>query len=146
MNNNYALIIAQTAFHSGKAIEHEFDSSGIDLNFREYVFLNFLFTGQELIQQDLAEILKKDKSAVLRSIDVLVKKNLVTRIPHSQDRRKKKLQLTHTGTNLFKKAQTIAEKVFAQLQQGLTPEEIATFTKVALHMQRSPKSENFLTK
>ncbi len=132
---NFALVIGQIAFITGKAIEQHFEKQNIDLNSSQYTLMGFLYQGHELIQQDLAKILKKDKSSVLRSIDLLQKRNLVIRIPHPVDRRKKKLQLTESGNTLFKQANTIVKQVLDQMLAGLSQEEISAFRKVAAHLQ-----------
>ncbi|MDR0680951.1 MAG: MarR family transcriptional regulator, partial [Dysgonamonadaceae bacterium] len=51
----------------------------------------------DLIQQEIAEILKKDKSAVLRHLDNLEQKNLVQRIVSPTDRRRNIIRITETG-------------------------------------------------
>ncbi|MFB9862896.1 MarR family winged helix-turn-helix transcriptional regulator [Rufibacter immobilis] len=133
--SHLGLLIGRTGLALGKAVEKEFTNSGIDLTFQHFVFLNLLSKNNSLIQQELAEIVKKDKSAVLRVIGVLEGKNLVERCGDTCDRRKKTLLLTPIGKSMLKKAQQIEEKVMNHLQEGLTKDEITTFVKVALHLR-----------
>jgi DNA-binding MarR family transcriptional regulator len=51
----------------------------------------------DVIQQDIAEIIKKDKSVVLRQIDSLEKKNLLQRIIDVNDRRRNIIKITDKG-------------------------------------------------
>ncbi len=65
------VIISRTAILYGKAIEAKLDESKIDLNIHQLMLLSLLTTKDHMIQQELADYMKKDKSAVLRAIDVL---------------------------------------------------------------------------
>ncbi|WP_181303986.1 MarR family winged helix-turn-helix transcriptional regulator [Rufibacter sp. XAAS-G3-1] len=129
------LLIGRTGLALGKAVEKAFMQAGIDLTFQHFIFLNLLSKNNTLIQQELADIVEKDKSAVLRIIAVLEGKKLVERMGDTCDRRKKSLFLTPLGTSLLKKAQKIEHSVITHLQEGLTQEEINTFVKVALHLK-----------
>ena len=51
---------------------------------------------EEVIQKDMAEIMGKDKSAILRLIDSLEEKELVRRVVDKNDRRKNYLMVTKT--------------------------------------------------
>jgi DNA-binding MarR family transcriptional regulator len=129
------LLIGRTGLALGKAVEKAFIQAGLDLTFQHFIFLNLLSKNNTLIQQELADIVKKDKSAVLRIIAVLEGKNLVERIGDTCDRRKKTLFLTPVGKKLLKEAQKMEQNVILHLQEGLTQEEITTFVKVALHLK-----------
>ncbi|CAK9253496.1 unnamed protein product [Sphagnum jensenii] len=50
---------------------------------------------EELIQQDIAEMMDINKSATLRTIDILEKKGFVKRHPVLNDRRKNKIEVTN---------------------------------------------------
>jgi len=52
---------------------------------------------EELIQQDIAEVMDINKSATLRTIDILEKKGFVKRYPVLNDRRKNKIEVTKEG-------------------------------------------------
>ncbi|WP_205499950.1 MarR family winged helix-turn-helix transcriptional regulator [Rufibacter psychrotolerans] len=129
------LLIARTGLVLGKAVEKEFENSGLDLTYQHFVFLNILSKNNKLIQQDLADIVKIDKSAVLRVIAALEEKQLVERTGDTCDRRKKTLYLTPLGRSLLKKSLQIEHRVNTRLQEGLTKEEVDTFVKVALHLR-----------
>lgn len=94
------------------------------------VILMITYYHQGIIQQDIAEIVKKDKSAVLRQIDMLEEKGLIRRQADENDRRKKFIILTDEGTKV---AQTLAKKeaeFFRLLLHGVNQQEVETFEKV----------------
>jgi DNA-binding MarR family transcriptional regulator len=85
---------------------------------------------QDVIQQDMAVRMGKDKSAILRMIDALEEKKLVSRVPDLEDRRKNKLILTEQGHDLIKKFLIIEKEVFENLRAGVTNNELETFFRV----------------
>ncbi|MBC3539366.1 MarR family winged helix-turn-helix transcriptional regulator [Rufibacter sediminis] len=133
--SHLGLLIARTGLVLGKAVEREFENAGLELSYQHFIFLNLLSKNNKLIQQDLADIVKIDKSAVLRVIAALEEKKLVERTGDTCDRRKKMLHLTTGGKTLLKQALQIENKVNTKMQAGLTKEEVSTFIKVALHLR-----------
>lgn len=119
-----------------KTMQKQLDKAGIELTVQEFGFLNWLSLNDQMIQQDLAEFMKKDKSAVLRVIDSLENRQLVKRVNDPDDRRKKIVELTDLGEKLLGQAREVEQQVVSQLQEGLTEEEVATFIRVAFHMQQ----------
>ena len=80
-----------------------------------------------LSQQQIAELVFKDKASLTRIIELLVQKGLVSRAIHPTDRRKFDLHLTAPGRlTLGQLAGTIALNQQTALQ-GLGAEELAQF-------------------
>ncbi|SDY80988.1 MarR family winged helix-turn-helix transcriptional regulator [Hymenobacter psychrophilus] len=81
----------------------------------------------ELSQQQLAELVFKDKASLTRMLELLVQKNLVARALHASDRRKFSLTLTPQGQQLLEQlTATIALNQQTALQ-GLTETELTQF-------------------
>ena len=85
---------------------------------------------EEVIQKDMAEFMGKDKSAILRLIDSLEEKGLVRRVAAIEDRRKNYLMVTKVGYRVIDQYMKIVYEMMADLQEGITQEEIGTFQKV----------------
>ena len=85
---------------------------------------------EEVIQKDISELLGKDKSAVLRMIDLLEEQELVRRVVDLKDRRKNCLMITKQGGRLLEQYQVIENKLIDEMSDGLKEEEIAVFNKV----------------
>lgn len=90
---------------------------------------------EEVIQKDMADMLGKDKSTILRLIDSLETKELVRRVADTKDRRKNYLMVTKKGDEMIKQYEQIFSAIFDQLQQGLNESELNTFYKVAAHIK-----------
>lgn len=90
---------------------------------------------EEVIQKDMAEMMGKDKSAILRMIDSLEEKGLVRRVAAMDDRRKNYLMVTKVGYRIIEQYMKIVFEMMADIQKGLTQEEIETFHKVVGHIR-----------
>jgi len=90
---------------------------------------------EEVILKDMAEKLGKDKSAILRMIDLLEKKELVRRVVDQNDRRKNQLMVTKKGERLILEFRKIESELNGELLEGLSDADMETFYKVANHIQ-----------
>jgi len=93
----------------------------------------------EVILQDIASFMNKDKSAVLRTIDSIEAKELIKRVSDTTDRRKKYLMITKKGERVIEQYLEIELGLTTELQKGLSDEEIATFYKVVNHIRDNAK-------
>jgi DNA-binding MarR family transcriptional regulator len=117
-----------------KAIEHAFKKSihglNIDLPSDAFGILMIAYFQDDVIQQDIADMAKKDKSAVLKQIDVLEAKGLVQRQVDAQDRRKKMIVITDEGKQIIIKLIDKEREMFNILTQGIEKGEMEDFLKV----------------
>jgi MarR family transcriptional regulator, transcriptional regulator for hemolysin len=89
----------------------------------------------EVILRDIAEKMGKDKSSILRMIDILQNKDLVCRVVDQNDRRKNKLLVTAKGEQLIADYRKIELKLNDELQGGLSIDDMKTFYKVVDHLK-----------
>lgn len=76
--------------------------NGINVTPEQYLVLDILWEKQSLSQQNIANLIQKDKNSVTKIIDSLEKKNLVNRVVDQKDRRINKIELTKEGLALEK--------------------------------------------
>jgi DNA-binding MarR family transcriptional regulator len=105
----------------------------------QYVLLNILNNNEDLIQQDLACLMNRDKSGVLRLIDALEEKGTVVRIPDSSDRRKKNLVLTKKGVEIVKLCLAKEAEIFEEFLEGIDDQSLAVFSEVLTKIQSNSK-------
>ena len=103
------------------------------------VLLAVHYYNNDIIQQDIAEIIKKDKSAILRQIDNLERKNLVQRIVDQNDRRRNIIKITDEGVKLIDKINIKLDEFFSLLSQDLKPYEIEMFNSILNHLRNKAK-------
>lgn len=90
---------------------------------------------EEAIQKDMADMIGKNKSTILRLLDSLEAKGLVRRVADTKDRRKNYLMVTKKGKEIIKQYEYILKQIVEDLEQGLTASELNTFYKVAAHFK-----------
>jgi len=109
-----------------KRINHAFASLTSDITFEQLGVLYFISRGKgkDIIQQDIAEMMDKTKSAILRSIDILEKKRFVKRLSDPGDRRKNVIELTESGKNIIGEMHKRFLEQDTVLKKGLGKEEL----------------------
>ena len=81
-------------------------------------------------QQDLADLVHKDKTSITRTIDGMEKRNLVVRIPDRLDRRQKLIYLTDKGKRLREELMRIVREISLEAEKGIKPEDLDVFKGV----------------
>jgi len=104
------------------------------------ILMTVHYSDTEAIQQDIADIVKKDKSAVLRQIDNLEKKNLVQRIVAPNDRRRNIIHITDEGLNLINEVNNKLDEMLTLLSDGLEVSDLEIFYKVLNHIRTKAKT------
>lgn len=115
----------------------ELRKGGIELSFEQYVMLKMMVSNCDMIQQDLADILQKDKSIIVRQINGLIDDKIVDRVINTDDKRKKNLTLTNKGLELTNQLKTISSDLYNKLLTGISESEYTTFKKVSLRIQEN---------
>ena len=90
---------------------------------------------EEVFLKDMAEKMGKDKSAILRMIDLLEKKEFIRRVVDQNDRRKNQLLVTKKGERIIAEFLEIELKLNSEIQDGLSEADIQTFYKVVNHLK-----------
>jgi MarR family transcriptional regulator, transcriptional regulator for hemolysin len=89
------------------------------------------------VQQDFANMLGKDKSAILRLIDSLENKGLVMRVADANDRRKNCLELTDAGKELNKRYMKMEEQISKELTGKISQSDMEAFYRVVLSIWKN---------
>ena len=92
-----------------------------------------------MIQQDIAEVMDKTKSATLRSIDILEEKGFVKRLPVAGDRRKNVIELTSNGKAVIEKMHLNFLERDEILKAGINEKDLATCICVLSQIQKKCK-------
>jgi len=116
------------------------EQADIKLTMEQLGMMFAIYTNkEEVIQQDLACLMGKDKSAILRTLDALEAKDLVKRVSDTTDRRKKYLMITKDGEKVIEQCFEIELELTTKLQEGLTDEDMTNFYKVVNHIKANAK-------
>ncbi len=128
--------------HTGKlllkTINLKFAGITNEITFEQMAVLYFISrsVGKDVIQQDIAELMDKNKSAILRSIDILEEKGYVKRVQVRGDRRKNVLEITENGTLVICKMHEIFLKQDQVLTDGIDETSLETCLNVLSEVLR----------
>ncbi len=122
----------------------EFRNREIELTFEQFVMLRMIDANSQLIQQDIAHHLQKDKSLVVRQMNGLIEKNYVVRRANKTDKRKKNLILTPKGTEMMNKITELSFEVSNKLLSEIEVEDYNVFRRVLNKIQENGGSADEL--
>jgi len=122
----------------------EFREKEIELTFDQFVILHLLNSNSDLIQQDLANQLQKDKSIIVRQINCLLESQYVVRLTNKEDKRKKNLILTKKGFEILNQMKEIASELSGKLLSGISETELEIFRNVLGKIQENGGAEEDL--
>jgi len=134
-----------TIIRTGKLLLKTINGSFVELTseitFEQMGILYYISRNKEkeMIQQDLAEVMEKTKSAVLRSIDILEKKGFVKRTSVEGDRRKNMIELTASGKKIIEKMHTVFLRQANILEKGISKKDLDTCMSVLSKIQKKCK-------
>ena len=125
-----------------RLISTRFAEKEVDLTIEQYFILNILDKKEGLILQDLADILDRDKSAVLRHLNCLEDKHFVARTTDPQDKRRKVLLITKPGLEVLNRARTLARDVNEELISDLPDDELEHFEQMVTTIYQKAVAED----
>lgn len=142
MPDTLGFMIVHTGKLLLKTINLSFAGINKEITFEQMGVLYFISRNdgkKDMIQQDIAEIMDKNKSAVLRSIDILEQKSFVKRVPAQGDRRKNIIALTDTGKSIIDKMHEIFLGQDTVLKEGINESDLTSCIKVLSRIQQKCK-------
>ncbi len=117
--------------------------NNVELSLDLFIILFHINLNEPLTLQELAGHLQKDKSIVMRQINVLTEKGYITRSWDRKDKRKKNLEITQKGLQMLEVSKSMAKKVSEELLSGISDEEQQTFERVIQQILINGSSEGY---
>jgi len=117
--------------------QREFDRQGLGITVEQWVLLKIIQEHNSLSQQELAQLALRDPASITRTLDLLVKRQLVQRLPDSQDRRQFQIVLTRSGLAFVEEHMAMVESHRRQSIAGLTKAEVQRFLEVLKRIQQN---------
>ncbi|MDH4943764.1 MarR family transcriptional regulator [Sulfurimonas sp. C5] len=111
----------------------------------QFATLKIIDEDQEVTQTQMAEMLGKDKTTVGRSIESLIKKDLLKREDCSLDKRANRISLTPKAKEILEQAVPLAHKVNEAIKAKLSEEELESYFRVLdIILQESKNFEEII--
>ncbi|MHA6205754.1 MarR family winged helix-turn-helix transcriptional regulator [Dyella soli] len=104
-------------------MEAELQSSGVDLRFTQFLILKRLAMMGPMSASELARAVELDGGAMTRQLDQLEGRGYLRRLPHEQDRRALRIELTPAGVELWGQMTPCNDRVLKAAQRALNNDE-----------------------
>ena len=114
----------------------------INITPEQFLVLDILWEKQSLSQQNIADIIQKDKNSVTKIIDSLEKKQLARRVMDQKDRRVNKIELTEKALALEEKVTKIAIDFMNDAIKGIDTQDLDNFVNVMRQIKDNLEGEN----
>jgi len=120
-----------------KNINTDFAFFNSEITFEQMGLLYYISKNEKknIIQQDIADLMNKTKSAILRSLDILEEKKFLRRAAMLNDRRKNVIQLTNKGSEVVNKMHEKFLEMEEELIKGFSKDEQNACMSVLLKIQ-----------
>ena len=128
--------IGRTMHSIMRIMEEGFTQKGVKLNLYQFILLNTLSIKDDFILEDLAKVLYKDKSAILRYVNQLEDEHFIAKMKDKNDGRRKILVLTKKGMEVLEAAREVEWSIQESLTESLSNNEISSFKNVLEQMNK----------
>jgi DNA-binding MarR family transcriptional regulator len=117
---------------------------GVPLTPEQFMLIDLLWNLGEMTQQELADLMQKDKNSVTSLVDAIERKGFVVRRQSKTDRRSNTLVLTEKAELLKPGAKEKGISILDKMLEGISEEELraflATLRKLTLNMDVSAEA------
>ncbi len=138
--------LGTTFFAMGSLLTRNMQSQNLDLTHQQAKLILFVGFNEGAKQQDVADILRKDKPGVTKMVDLLEKKKFIERRQDKDDRRNKLLHLTKEGHVVRQSLMPIIKKTIKEATGVLSHEEheqlIELLTRVRTNIEQLMQEDN----
>ncbi|WP_027420443.1 MarR family winged helix-turn-helix transcriptional regulator [Crocinitomix catalasitica] len=129
--------IEQTSKLSKQYSQREFDEKKLGITVDQWVIMKIVQESTDLTQRELAKKSRRDPASITRTIDLLEKKNLLTRVDVPDSRRTYHIELTQTGQDFIAKHLPMVKAQRKNSVKGLSKEELEMMSKMLAKMREN---------
>ena len=105
-------------------------AAGIDITIDQWLVLKTIHETADVTLQQVGVAVFKDFASITRIVQLLERKGLLRRKPHSTDRRRSELVLTKSGQSVIRTVEPVAQAYRRQALDGIDPAEVARLRAV----------------
>lgn len=116
----------------------------INITPEQFLVLDILWEKQSLSQQNIADIIQKDKNSVTKIIDSLEKKQLAKRVMDKKDRRINIIELTDEAYALEEKVTKVAIDFMNDAIRDIDDKDLDSFVNIMKQIKNNLEGKNNL--
>lgn len=114
------------------------------LTSEQYVIMKSIDENPDISPTQLSEITFKDKTTITRMIDILVKNDMLVRIPKQDDRRAYEIRWSNKAEKIMNQIIPLAEDVLKKLRSQFDTEELQIFLRILETLKQTPCLETLI--
>ena len=141
LNKQVAVYLNLVHNRTKQYISTIFQEHGFNITPEQFLVMDTLWNEGTMSQQQNAHAIMKDKNSVVKLIDGLEKKNLVTRVADKVDRRQNLIELTLYAKELDTQIKEVAIKAVDKIIKDIPQDELNTFIGVLNKMAANMNGE-----
>ncbi len=130
-------------FHASRLmmnrLNHNFKEQGYPVTYEQWQILSRLYDEDGQTQNQLAILNERDQPSVSRLIDNMIKRNLVKRVPHSEDKRINLIFLTEESKKIQGALEGLAKKTIAEASNGMSEEDLKNCLEILDQIRKNLK-------
>ena len=127
LSKEIAVEINLTGCKLKQFIASKLKQMGVPLTPEQFMLIDLLWNHGEMSQQQLADLMQKDKNSVTKLVDAIEKKGFVVRRQNRTDRRSNTLVLTENANQLKPGAKQKGISILDQMLEGVSEDELRAF-------------------
>lgn len=101
----------------------------------QWSVLRTLSESDEISQKELSQKSDKDQATLTKILDLLVKEELVERLPNPADRRSFLIKITSKGGKIVHEVTPYLEKIFLKITREISEEKLVMYREVLLLLE-----------
>jgi DNA-binding MarR family transcriptional regulator len=125
LDSNILFLCGQITKRVHEQLTREFNGRQFNVTVEQFSILAYLWYSEGANQQQLAEVLERDKTTIARVIRNMEKKNLLVRISDKEDQRAKLIYLTESGRKLRDEMIDASAQVYSKALENLEDDELS---------------------
>ena len=115
-------------FH--QVLTKEFKENNIVVTVEQFSILAMLFYRDGVSQQEISDVLGRDKTTIARVISIMERDKVIARVPNKKDSRGKLIFLTAKGRTIQQKAVAVSGQLYMKVISGLKESQMKVAMKV----------------
>ena len=125
---NFKDSLGRIVTHAHRALinrlQSNFISSGFDVTSGQFHVLSTLKHKEGITQQELSELIPKEKTGTARLVSTLEKRHLVKRTNEESDGRRKLVFLTSKGREIIKSLEVVVQQTSSEAFHGISEDDM----------------------
>ena len=140
-----AFLFLNIAHNSMKqSLSDTFRKGGFKLSPEQFLVMDTLWDEGVLTQQQIADITMRDKNSIVKLIDGLESRKLVTRVSNPNDRRQNLIKVTPYSLKIREEVEALAYEAVGKILGEISQDDLKVFIRVLAMMEKNMDPESDL--